>query len=103
MKLDDRNLLAGCYRTHGVRVVAVGFANVSVGVEAASLRRSDEEDMSVLFPYAIHEDFQVVGEVVPSTVAGAVLLLVIVAELHEDVVAGAHRGQNLLEAMLAEE
>src|SRR5215207_5163688 len=86
---------------HGVVVVAVRVRDLARAVEGAALHRRDEDDGRA--PRARLLDVAPEGSLVGRERADALplLLLVVVAELYEEVVAGPHQAQDLVEAARA--
>lgn len=91
------------YFAHGCGVVAESLDDFSVGVEVAAVHRCDEDGCCAVgsgFGDVLEEvGFEVCGR---RNVPGA-LLLIIVAELNHEVVAGTDGGHDFGKAMLADE
>ena len=66
-------------------------------------RRRTENDMSVSLTHTVNEDFQVARIRIPCTVTGFFLLLVVMAELHDDIVAGFQLCQDFIQSSLRQE
>ena len=69
--------------------------------EGTPLRRRAEHDGCSFRAYHVDEYLQLILVVVPCAVAGAVLRLVVMPELHKDIVAGLQRLEYLVEAQRA--
>ena len=81
----------------------MGFADVSILIERTALRRSYEGNIATSGSYAIYENFQLMREIVPSPVADAMFLLVVVAKFNKDEVAVMHGCKYLFQSQLSEE
>ena len=74
-----------------------------VVIEGSALGWCAEHDLCAFGTHLIHEYLQLVLVVIPGSVAGLLLLLVIMSELHEDVIAFLQSGQNLVQTKRAYE
>ncbi len=72
-------------------------------VKKAALGRSYEDDVATLLAYLVDELLQVVREVIPGTTACRLLLLVVVSELTDHIVALLHHRQHLVQTVGSKE
>jgi len=104
VQFDEGHLLTTGHRAHSFGVVAVGIAQcLVVAVEEAACCRSDKDDVPTLLTHAVGKYFQVAAVAVPGAVTGAFLLLVVMAKLTNDVVAGPQLGEDLIQPQLGQE
>ena len=103
LEVDQEDPLAGGDFAHGRRIVAVGVADVPLAVEVPAPGRGDEYRCRALAAGVVDELLEGVGVVVVGAAAWAFLLLVVMAELNYDVVAGLHLRQGFPEPPLAKE
>ena len=101
VELDDRHMLTLGHGTHSIGIIAMGLADMQTTVvECASLRRRDKDNVAALGTHPVYIDFQHIGEIIPGATARRFLLLVVVAELTEHIIARTHHRQNLVETVL---
>ena len=98
VKLNHRNLFTAGNRTHGIRVVAVGLTDMPLAIERTALGWRHKHDGGFTGAGLVDKLLQTHREVVPSAGTGEFLLLVVMAELHEDIVTFFHQRQDFLQA-----
>ena len=86
IEIDQGNILFGCQPAHRFRIVFVCVADMSVGVETTTLGRSDKHRMRSACTRFVNECFQTGHEGVVSSFARPFLLLVVVTELHKEII-----------------
>ena len=105
MEFNDGHALTLSHSPHRIRVVEVSLLYLAMGslIEAATLSGSNKNNIGSCCPHAVDESFQSAGEVIPSTITGSFLLLVIMSELTDHVVARLGHREHLVEAMSVKE
>ena len=83
----------------------MSFLNLAMGslIEEATLSRSYEDDVATLLANLVDELLQIIREVIPGTTARRLLLLVVVSELTDHVVALLHHRQHLVQTVGSKE
>ena len=83
----------------------MSLLNLAMGslIEEATLSRSYEDDVATLLADLIDELLQIIREVIPGTTACRLLLLVVVSELTDDIIALLHHRQYLVQTVGCEE
>ena len=91
VQVNERHVLFLCNLPHGLRVIAVRICYVAVFIEGASLHRRDENRNAAARTRACDKFFErsFVGR--ECTCALALLLLVVVPVLYEQIIAGLHK------------
>src|SRR5205085_4350511 len=91
-----------CSLPHGLRVIAVRMCYVAVFIEGAPLHRRDYNRNAAARTRACDKFFErsFVGR--ESACAPALLLLVVVPVLYEQVIAGLHKAENFVQTFSAE-
>ena len=103
-EVDDRHILPPGHSLHGLRIVAVGVLDgLVVVIEEATGCGRAEDDVASRFAHTVDEYLQIARIGIPGAVAGLLLLLIVVAELHDDIVAGLQLGEDLVESQLGKE
>ena len=76
----------------------MSLLNLAMGslIEEAALGRSYEDDVATLLAYLVDEFLQILREVIPGTTARILLLLIVMTELTNHVVALLHHRQHLV-------
>ena len=72
-------------------------------VEHSALGRSYEDDVATILAYLVNEFLQVEREIIPGTTACILLLLVVVSELTNHIIALLHHRQYLVQTVGSEE
>ena len=105
VEFDDRNILSLSHSSHGIRIILMSLLNLAMGslIEEATLGRSYEDDVATLLAYLVDEFLQIIREVIPGTTARILLLLVIMTELTNHIVALLHHRQHLVQTVGSKE
>ena len=103
VQVEEDHVLATGHLFHRLRVVGVGFDDAAVGVEVAPVRRRNEHRDAAFRADLVDEDLELQREEVVAALAGAAEFLVVVAELHENIVARLQHGKDLAQASGADE
>ena len=101
VEFDDRNILSLSHSSHGIRIILMSLLNLAMGslIEEATLSRSYEDDVATLLAYLVDEFLQIIREVIPGTTARILLLLIVMTELTNHVVALLHHRQHLVQTI----
>ena len=88
-------MFATGHSLHGLGVVTMGILVATV-LEGTTRRWGAEDDVATGRLHAVGKDFQIARIGIPRTVTGLLLFLVVMTELHDDVVVLLQLRQNLV-------
>ena len=103
-QIYHRYILSASHRLHGLGIVAMGILeSLLILIEETAGGWRAEDDGTSSLTHTVNEDLQVSAVGVPGTVARFLLLLVVMAKLHNHVVTLLELRQDLVETQLGEE
>ena len=103
IQINERHFLPFGNSLHSRRKIAMSILYLSIGIKEPTLRRGAENDISFLRTNHIHEFLQGYGIVIPRSCAWSFLLLVIMPELADYIVAFLYHRKYLLQPVLSHE